>query len=222
MMLTTLLRALQIMDLKLAGTVHLKVDGGSENWNSTVLAVLDLLFDMYPELKEIVVSRFGAGHTHADLDRIYGYLNQVLFGMSPGGHRAGRNIYSREEFFQLLEQALQTSNDTALLAMKVEDLLFTFDFKSLVAPHLYSEFKGHGSSGQIHVFRFRRVDGSPQPHISYKYWHQSPTWLPADGSSLRILNSRPDLRDAKQVKVSPYVAGAMNDLPALQQTLLHW
>jgi hypothetical protein len=85
MMLTTLLRALQIMDLKLAGTVHLKVDGGSEIWNSTVLAVLDLLFDMYPELKEIVVSRFGAGHTHADLDRIYGYLNQVLFGMSPGG-----------------------------------------------------------------------------------------------------------------------------------------
>ena len=162
MMLTTLLRALQIMDLKLAGTVHLKVDGGSEIWNSTVLAVLDLLFDMYPELKEIVVSRFGAGHTHADLDRIYGYLNQVLFGISPGGHRAGRNIYSREEFFQLLEQALQTSKDTALLAMMVEDLLFTFDFKSLVALHLYSEFKGHGSSGQIHVFRFRRVDGSPQ------------------------------------------------------------
>jgi hypothetical protein len=106
--------------------------------------------------------------------------------------------------------------------MKVEDLLFTFDFKRLVAPHLYSEFKGHGSSGQIHVFRFRRVDGSHQPHISYKYWHQSPTWLPADGSTLRILNSRPDLRDAKQVKVSPYVAGAMKDLPALQQKLLHW
>ncbi len=126
MTLTTLLRALQIMDLKLAGTVHLRVDGGSENWNSTVFALLDPLFDMYPELTEIVVaSRFGAGHTHADLDRIYGYLNQVLFGISPGGRRAGCNIYSREKFFQLLEQALQTSKDTALLAMKVEDLLFT-------------------------------------------------------------------------------------------------
>ena len=95
MMLTTLLRTLQIMDLRLAGTVHLKV-GGSENWNSTVLLVLDLLFDTYPELKEVVISRFGAGHTHADLDRIYGYLNRVLFGVSPGGHRAGRNILSRE------------------------------------------------------------------------------------------------------------------------------
>jgi hypothetical protein len=61
MMLTTLLGAPQIMDPKLAGTVHLKVDGGSENWNSTVLAVLDLLFDMYPELKEIVVFRFARG-----------------------------------------------------------------------------------------------------------------------------------------------------------------
>lgn len=90
--------------------------------------------------------------------------------------------------------------------MKVKDLLFTFDFKSLIKPHLYSEFKGHGSSGQIHVFRFRRVDGSLHPHISYKFWHQSSTWLPADGFSLRILSSRPDLRDPKQIQVSPYLS----------------
>jgi hypothetical protein len=76
-------------------------------------------------------------------------------GISPGGHCAGRNIYSPDEFFRLLEQTLQTSKDTAQMTTKIEDLLFTFDFKSLIAPYLY-EFKGHGSAGQIHMFR--RVD----------------------------------------------------------------
>jgi hypothetical protein len=81
MILTSLLRTLQLLDMKLTETVHLKVDGGSENWNSTVLAILDLLFDIYPGLKEIV-SRFAAGHTHGDLGRIYGYINQKVFGIS--------------------------------------------------------------------------------------------------------------------------------------------
>jgi hypothetical protein len=64
---------------------------------------------------------------------------------------------------------------------KVEDLMFTLNFTSLIAPRLYSQFRGHGSSGQIHVFRFRRLPGILTPHILYKYWHQSPAWLLADG-----------------------------------------
>ena len=85
---------------------------------------LIFLFEIYPGFKEIVVSRFAAGHAHGNLDRIYDY-----------------------------------NKDTMELETKVEDLMFTFDFTSFIAPHMYSQVRGHGSSGQYHVFRFRRLPG---------------------------------------------------------------
>jgi hypothetical protein len=222
MMLTSLLRTFQQLDLKLAGTVYLRVDGGPENWNSTVFAVLDLLFDMYPELQELIISRFGVGHTHGDLDRIFSYINRALQGRGFGGYEHGRNVLTREEFCDIIKAALAANKDTMLLAASVEDLLFTFDFKSFIEPHLYSEFKGHGSSGQIHVFRYRRVANRADPHISYKYWHQSSEWMPADGRSLKILATRPDLRDASKIMVTPYDVGAFTALTAKQSKLLKW
>jgi hypothetical protein len=60
--------------------------------------------------------------------------------------------------------------------------------------------------------------------ISYKYWHQSPTWLPEDGSSLQVLTTRPDLRGVgdAQVQVSPFKKSAMQGLAALQKSVLKW
>ncbi len=46
---------------------------------------MDLLFDIYLELNEFYVSRFAVGHTHADLDRFFGYLIQILFGTAAEG-----------------------------------------------------------------------------------------------------------------------------------------
>ena len=221
MMLTTLLRALQLTDLQMKGFVYLKVDGGSENWNIFVLAVLDLLFDLYPDLKELTLSRFGVGHTHADLDRLFGYLNHMLFGTGAGGSKRGRNVYTREEYVRLLRCALSDKKDTMLLDTHIEDLLFTYDFKSFLAPHLNTRFSGYGSSGQIHVFRFKRLSGQSTPHISYKYWTQSSVWPPEDGSSLKILNTRPNLLNA-DVKVSPYVISTMMELPSLQKRVIKW
>ena len=220
MMLTTLLRAMQLEELSPRDVIKLKVDGGSENWNVIVLAFIDLMFDMYPELKEVFISRFGVGHTHNDLDRLFSYINQMVFGISAGGKKAGKTILTRESFFDVSLSALAGKTDTMYLEKRIEDLLFTYDFKSFLEPHLYSEFRGHGSSGQIHVFRFRRVADRKSPHISYKYWHQSPTWLPADGSSLQILSTRPDLRDVKEV--SPLSKSAMGELPGLQKSVLKW
>ena len=60
MMLTTLLRTFQHLESSLPRKVYLRVDGGSENWNECVFAVVDLLFDMYPELTSFIchVSRW--------------------------------------------------------------------------------------------------------------------------------------------------------------------
>ena len=164
MMLTALLKAMHQENLAPSEVVKIKVDGGSENWNVIVLAFIDLLFDMYPELKEVVISWFGVGHTHNDLDRLFGYINQIVFGISPGGQKKGRDVLTREAFFDLCRDALKTKQDTMLLETRIEDLMFTYDFKSFLEPHIYREFRGHGSSGQIHVFRFQRRHGRAHPH----------------------------------------------------------
>ena len=106
-----------------------------------------------------------------------------------------------------------------LLKARIEDLMFTYDFKSFLEPHIYSEFRGHGSSGQIHVF-----DSNAELVVRTQYWHQSPTWLPEDGSSLQVLTKRPDLRGMGdvQVQVSPFTKSAMQGLAALQKSVLKW
>ena len=77
MFLTTLLRLMQLVSTS-PRTVKLRIDGGSEGWNACVLAFIDLYFDIFPEMNEYYVSRFGVGHTHADLDRFFGYINSII------------------------------------------------------------------------------------------------------------------------------------------------
>ena len=84
MFLTALMRTFQLLGKGLSRIIKLRIDVGSEGWNAALLAVVDLLFDIYPELNEFYVSRFAVGHTHADLDRSFGYLNQILFGTAAG------------------------------------------------------------------------------------------------------------------------------------------
>ena len=88
--------------------------------------------------------------------------------------------------------------------------------------HFYNGFSGYGSSGNVHVLKFERTGNAGPPHISYKFWQQSPQWLPEDGSSLKVLSSRPDLSDLKTLKVSPLVENHMDVLVGLQKPLLKW
>ena len=197
MFLTALLRTFQLLGKGLPHIVKLRIDGGSEGWNAALLAVVDLLFDIYPELNEFYVSRFAVGHTHADLDRFFGYLNQILFGTAAGGKKAGEDVPTREEFKRLCLETLKTKKDTMLLEHHMEDLLFAYDFWALIKPYLNPAFQNYGATGPIHVWRFKRQPGLPTPHVSYKYWSQSTQWLPADGSSVKVFNRRFNLLDAK-------------------------
>ena len=138
-----------------------------------MLAFVDLCFDIYPQLDEFYVSRFAVSHTHADLDRFFGYINQILFGTAAGGKKAGVDVPTREEFKRLCLEAMKTKKDTMLLDHHMEDLLFAFDFWALLKPHIDPAFKNYGATGPIHVFRFKRQAGRPTPHISYKYWSHS-------------------------------------------------
>ena len=87
------------------------------------------------------MSRFAVGHTHADLDRFFGYINQILFGTAAGGKKAGADVPTREEFKRLCLEAMKAKKDTMLLDHHMEDLLFAFDFWALLKPHINPAFK---------------------------------------------------------------------------------
>ena len=86
---------------------------------------------------------------------------------------------------------------------------------------VHTSTKVFRARGDVHVFRFRRPDEGGPPHISYKYFWQSPTWLPEDGSSLKILNSRPDLRTAR-LRVCDFYEGSMDAITPQMKKLLRW
>ena len=136
-LITCFLRVLQLLGSGPPPTVYLQVDGGSENWNIAFFALCDLLFDIYPTLQELYISRLGVGHTHADIDRAFSYLNSALFGYGPRGNKTGKNIITREEFVSTFREALANKKDVMYLDHIFEDLSFSFDFWGFIRPHLY-------------------------------------------------------------------------------------
>jgi hypothetical protein len=62
--MTCLMRAMQLLEGGFSGILYLQVDGGSENWNKVLFALVDLWFDLYPNLQTVIVSRLPVGHTH--------------------------------------------------------------------------------------------------------------------------------------------------------------
>ena len=225
MAMTCLLRALQMMNATLddlQGTVYIQVDGGSENWNQILFAWVDLWFDYYPNLQEVIISRLPVGHTHIDIDRFFSYLNGKLFRTGRGGQRGGADVFTKPAFVAKFMEAMVDNRDTMLLQHKFEEIPAVFDFWAWLKPHLNPRFTGYGSSGNVHVVRYQRRQGSSTPHISYKFWHQSPTWLPSDGTSLKPLNTRPDLGDLKTLQVESHVDNYADVLVRHEKPLLKW
>ena len=54
-------------------TIYLQIDGGSENANGVFLALVELLV-IKGLARNIKVSRLKVGHTHEDIDGIFGVL----------------------------------------------------------------------------------------------------------------------------------------------------
>ena len=180
------------------------------------------MFITYESLDEYIISRLGVGHTHIDIDRLFSYLNQTLFGIGRGGSRSGENVMTHEDFKNLFFKAMSDKKDVMLLDHKFEDLNFTYDFWSLFRPHQYDDLSGYGSSGPVHVMRFKRNPNHWHPHVSYKYWWQSKQWLPADGSSLRILETCPTPTELRTIGVSPYIDDHQEIVRKFQKPVLTW
>ena len=60
-------------------TLHVQVDGGKENANKYVLAVLSYLLAVrFGGVRKIIITRLPVGHTHEDIDGIFGIISKYI------------------------------------------------------------------------------------------------------------------------------------------------
>jgi hypothetical protein len=58
---------------RLPDTLYWQIDGGGENANATVIAYAELIV-IKNLCKKIVITRLPVGHTHEDIDAVFGVL----------------------------------------------------------------------------------------------------------------------------------------------------
>jgi len=81
---------------RLPENIYIQLDGGGENANETLLGLLELLVAKNVA-KMILFSRLPVGHTHEDIDAMFGRIWE---------HCKGRPINTPGEYAKLVEEAL--------------------------------------------------------------------------------------------------------------------
>jgi hypothetical protein len=101
---------------KLPRKIYIQVDGGSENANYTVLAMMEVVIAMGIGAEEIWVIRMPKGHNHADQDGKFALIWVKVRDMS---------LYCPKDYEQAILFALRNFEGGA----KVEDLFIIPDYK---------------------------------------------------------------------------------------------
>jgi len=91
---------------KLPDTVFAQIDGGSENANTTMKGICELLVAR-GLTKQVVLTRLPPGHTHEDIDAVFGKIWKYV---------AGRTIYTPQGYHRALVESLRRRNiDTTVV-----------------------------------------------------------------------------------------------------------
>ena len=109
----------------LPDTIFIQFDGASENANVYVLAICELLITA-GLTKKVVVSRLMVGHTHCDVDGIFGILWKKLWS---------EIILTPQQYKTAIEDALGTLKFPA----SVEDVYVVPDYVSWLKPFIDSK-----------------------------------------------------------------------------------
>ena len=105
MMLTSFTNLLTLVAIGHCGkryfrkTLHLQVDGGSENWNRYTFGFCALLVH-YGIYQTVVLHRLMVGHTHNDVDGWFGLMKMYIFGKD--ATKAGRWLILLEDYINWL------------------------------------------------------------------------------------------------------------------------
>ena len=109
-------------------TVYVQIDGGSENVNKTVLAMLSLLVaKRVGGLRNLVLTRLPVGHTHEDIDSIFGVISRWIF----------------KKFIadpQAYEQAIKAALARKGIPVEVIDIFCVPDFETFINPYIDENF----------------------------------------------------------------------------------
>ena len=109
-------------------TVYVQIDGGSENVNKTVLAMLALLVaKRVGGLRNIVLTRLPVGHTHEDIDSIFGVISRWIF----------RKFVPNPQRYDF---ELRAALDKKKMDCDVIDVFCVPDFESFISPYVDESF----------------------------------------------------------------------------------
>ena len=109
---------------RLPDTVFAQIDGGSENANTTMKGICELLVAR-GLTNRVVLTRLPPGHTHEDIDAVFGKIWKYL---------AGRAIYTPQGYHRALVEALRKRN----IDITVVNILCVPDYRLYMKEYLDS------------------------------------------------------------------------------------
>lgn len=125
-------------DGRLPPTLYVQIDGGPENANKLVLAVLSFLVaKRVGGLEQIVLTRLPVGHTHEDIDGIFGRISQYIID---------RHVLTSHTYKKAIEAALGKASHVIDLYVVPNYSAF---FKDCVDRNFGSSFKNEKAKLQF-------------------------------------------------------------------------
>ncbi len=196
MMLTSLTNLLTLIATGNAGTryfrktLHLQVDGGSENWNRYMFGFCALLVK-HGIYKKVVLHRLMVGHTHNDVDGWFGLMKMYIFGRD--ATKAGRWLILLEDYIDWLR-----SWPVNKFVKEVQVQGQQLDFKKWLEPHVNEKLTGYaGLVRDVHYMEFLE-DAAGVVRMKYKGGDHINTSLPYGVDNdltkgLEVMKSYPDI-----------------------------
>ena len=140
--------------------IYLQLDGGSENANQYVLAMLELLVAKNIT-KVIHYTRLPTGHTHEDIDSCFGVLWRVL---------RGKCCETLSKYKEMVENAFKADG----LKAEVEDVLIVPNYIQLFEGCIDEKFgRAHKLLQTQHQWRFEAVPCSQYFPLGVKATYRS-------------------------------------------------
>lgn len=128
--------------------LYVQVDGGSENANKYVLAVLELL-TVKRLVRVVYMTRLPTGHTHEDIDAIFAKIWEWF---------KSNSVLSPQEYATELKAAFQQSASVHLKNICVEDIFIIPDMVEFLQRHIDPKLaKLHTKLHTQHQWRFEAV-----------------------------------------------------------------
>jgi len=111
---------------KLPDTIFYQFDGGSENTAKAVLLMCELLIAR-GLTKKVVLTRLMVGHTHSDIDAVFGRLWTAI---------RSSHVHTQEQYRTMMMQSLSTE----AYAAKVVDIYAVPDYVTVLQDHIDHKF----------------------------------------------------------------------------------